>query len=254
MTMKTSNSNYRILNSGFAKYKVFETGDVYVQPFEYTYTRKDTGKTYTRLSSNRENKLQAKFVNSDLYVWIREGNTANDYVNHKLSRVVWSAFNGVSLADCDGFQIEFKDLNRFNCSIENLYRPCLPLYGEVWKDIHEYNDLYQVSNLGRVRRKPFVDGNGIKRIEHCYSFSKLDTGYLLMGFDYKLEDGLEVHECRLVHRIVATYFCDNPEHKPEVNHIDGNKSNNKASNLEWVTRSENELHAYRTGLAKPTRR
>lgn len=75
-----------------------------------------------------------------------------------------------------------------------------------------------------------------------------------MGFDYKLEDGLEVHECQLVHRIVATYFCDNPEHKPEVNHIDGNKSNNRASNLEWVTRSENERHAYRTGLAKPTRR
>lgn len=252
--MKTSSSNYQILDTGFAKYRVFESGDVYVQPFDYTYTRKDTGRTYTRLSSRNEKLLKPKFVHSDLYVWIREGPTANDYVDHKLSRVVWSAFNDVPLKDCDSFQIEFKDTNRFDCSIENLFRPCLPLKDEVWKDIHEYDDLYQVSNLGRIRRKPFVDGNGIKRIEHCYSFSKLDTGYLLMGFDYKLKDGCEVHEVQLVHRIVAKYFCDNPENKPEVNHIDGNKSNNKASNLEWVTRSENELHAYRTGLAKPTRR
>lgn len=69
------------------------------------------------------------------------------------------------------------------------------------------------------------------------------NGYMVV---YLRQNGKNLR--RYVHRLVATEFIDNPEGKPEVNHKDGDKTNNRVCNLEWVTREENIQHAEEHGL------
>lgn len=111
---------------------------------------------------------------------------------------------------------------------------------EVWKDIKGYEGLYQVSNLGRIKSLPRKRTIKTERILSP-KFNK--GGYL----EVALCKNSKYKMCR-VHRLVASAFIQNPENKREVNHIDGNKLNNKADNLEWVTPSENIRHAFKTGL------
>jgi len=107
---------------------------------------------------------------------------------------------------------------------------------EIWKDISGYETYYQVSDCGRVRR--LRTKNGVSKVT-IRRLRKEWTGYVSCC--------LSVNHCEKVfkvHRLVAMAFIDNIENKPFVNHKDGNKSNNVMSNLEWVTKSENEKHAY----------
>lgn len=105
---------------------------------------------------------------------------------------------------------------------------------EIWKPVPEYAGYYEVSNLGRIRR--IKTGKILKGYLNEYYRVVLTVDS--KGKDYS------------VHRLVAMTFIPNPENKPDVNHIDGNKLNNRVDNLEWTTRSENMKHAYRTGLYK----
>lgn len=114
------------------------------------------------------------------------------------------------------------------------------LVKEIWKDIEGYEGYYQISNLGRVK-----------------SFHKSKVGVILKQstgtFGYIFIE-LNLRGCAkkfLIHRLVAFSFLHNTQNKKEVNHIDGDKSNNHVSNLEWVTSSENQIHAFNTGLQKP---
>lgn len=111
---------------------------------------------------------------------------------------------------------------------------------EIWKPIPGHEEYYEVSNLGRVRRIKSSAGAKAGRILKGY----LDSiGYL--GVTLSINGKVRGF---FIHRLVAMTFIPNPENKREVNHKDGNKTNNSVSNLEWATRSENVMHAYNTGL------
>ena len=103
---------------------------------------------------------------------------------------------------------------------------------EVGKPIPGYEGLYEVSNHGRI--------SNFRKVLKTY---KINSGYVA----FKLQkDGKR--KSILLHRLVAELFVPNPNGKPEVNHIDGNKENNRADNLEWVSSSENKSHAKASGL------
>lgn len=125
---------------------------------------------------------------------------------------------------------------------------------EIWKDIQGYEGWYQVSNLGNIK--------SLKRIR-----AKKSGGYMMIEIP-KLRKphvstngycdvGLHAEgksKSFTIHRLVANAFIDNPQNKPQINHKDGNKQNNAALNLEWVTPGENMTHAHNNGLMYVSRR
>ncbi len=110
----------------------------------------------------------------------------------------------------------------------------------MWKPISEHPD-YQVSDAGEVRsskhRKPIILKLGIG-----------STGYPLVVL---CQNGKR-SDCN-VHQLVLTTFIGQCPQGMEAHHLDGNKRNSRLENLEYVTHSENQLHAFRTGLQAPTR-
>ena len=118
---------------------------------------------------------------------------------------------------------------------------------EIWKDIDGYQGLYQVSSYGRIKSLSHVNHLGRLRPECILGARLSDRGY---------------HTCVLynngkpksfrVHQLVGKAFIPNPLNKPHINHLDGVKGNNMVENLEWVTISENQKHAFKTGLNRIT--
>lgn len=117
---------------------------------------------------------------------------------------------------------------------------------EMWKNLKGYENQYKISNFGILKRKEKtnIDKRATRKIipEHIVKGTVYNNGkgYIMIN--------LPENTRKLIHRLVAETFIPNPENKPQVNHIDGNKLNNRVDNLEWVTAKENVHHAIRTGL------
>ena len=118
---------------------------------------------------------------------------------------------------------------------------------EIWKDIPSYEGYYQVSTLGNFRSLPRqikYKNNGTRN----YPSKSLKTETTKDNYQRIVLMKNGVKNRYMCHRLIAITFIPNLENKPFINHIDGNKSNNVVTNLEWCTASENMTHADITGL------
>jgi len=111
---------------------------------------------------------------------------------------------------------------------------------EIWENVVGYDGLFKVSSLGNIVK--LKDNN----IDYYITKRISKHGYCIATFNFNNKT-----KQVLVHRIIAIAFVPNPENKPEVNHKNSIRDDNRIENLEWVTHKENCIHSYKYGLRRP---
>lgn len=114
---------------------------------------------------------------------------------------------------------------------------------ELWKDIKDFEGIYKISNIGRIISVERYDTLGrrvkakmLKVRDDGRGYNQVDLSKEAIRYTYK------------VHRLVALAFLEKAHTTETINHMDGNKTNNRIDNLEWMTRAENTKHAWSYGL------
>lgn len=119
---------------------------------------------------------------------------------------------------------------------------------EIWKDIENYERLYQVSNLGRIKRLTTFRTNKLTGGKSIYKEHILKPQINGNEYYYVILCKQSIASKKYIHRLVAETFIDNIYNYPQVNHINGQKKDNNVANLEWCTREYNMNHAYENKL------
>ena len=133
----------------------------------------------------------------------------------------------------------------------NRHHPEFQRISEEWRPVIGFEDSYEVSSFGNIRSIERIverannQGDILKKSQPIKQYVT-PKGYLRLQLSQKGKQ-----KNLMCHRIVAEAFIDNPDQKPQINHKDGDKKNNRVTNLEWVTGSENLQHAYDNDLKKP---
>ena len=126
---------------------------------------------------------------------------------------------------------------------------------EIWRPIWFTNAKYMVSNYGRIRSNFSISKLGnVEKLNTILIPTITLDGYERISIQWRDNKGKAHSKSFRLHRLIAESFIPNPYNKPQVNHINGIKNDNRITNLEWVTNKENSLHAQRIGLvptAKP---
>ena len=112
---------------------------------------------------------------------------------------------------------------------------------EIWKDVEGFEGVYVVSNLGNVAR---LRGNQLRYLKACCAGGRTGREYLYVNMSANGK-----YRSSSVHRLVAEAFCKRGPRQNDVDHIDGNKFNNKSSNLRWMTHVGN-VRAFQRKRAK----
>ncbi len=120
----------------------------------------------------------------------------------------------------------------------------------TWKPVVGYEGRLEVSNRGDVRSVP----GGKRKQYRILKTGLINSGYLILKLSLPTENGKRPSRGLTVHRLVAGAFIPNPENLPTVNHKNGNKLDNRDTNLEWATQGENNQHALKSGLRQAWRK